>query len=333
MEQIKLTKLDKRILYELDINARISLRQLGRKTGASQERVHYRLKRLEHAGVIASYRTIINSHRLGYESFRIYLKLRNADLEKEREIIRFLADEPIVGWLVSVSGKWDLNLWVMVKETTEFSDFLRRLERRYKHYLSDVWVSVFYQITQYPKDFLLEKPRTLDEGMAFISPEPRIEHDEKDVLILRALSENARASLLSIARKVGLGSQQTRARIRALEKKRIILGYRAVIDHAKIGYAYYKMILWLKDWSEENVRSIMSYTRQHQNLFYTDEVTNGGDIEVEFLTRGKEHMQRILEEYRNRFAEMIASYEIQEYPKEHKLVFLPPEEKKPFTPS
>lgn len=323
MKKIKLTKLDRRILYELDINARISLQQLGRKTGASRERVHYRINRLEREGVITGYRTIINSHRLGYESFRVYLKLRNVDMEKEQEIIAYLADSPVVGWLVSVAGGWDINMWVMVKEATHFTDFLRDLEKRYKHYLSKVWVSVFYRITQYPKNFLIERPRAHDEGMEFISPEAEESYDTKDLKILAALSENGRRSLLKVAEKAGLGTQQTKARIRSLEERGIILGYRAVIDHTRFGYTYYKMILWLKDWSEEQVSRILGYAKQHPHLFYIDEVVNGGDVELEFLTEGKEEMQAILEEFRQRFAETIATYEMQEYPQQHKLVFLP----------
>ena len=43
----KIDKKDRRILYELDLNARQPLVSIAKKTGLSQQVVDYRIKRLE----------------------------------------------------------------------------------------------------------------------------------------------------------------------------------------------------------------------------------------------------------------------------------------------
>lgn len=54
--------------------------------------------------------------------------------------------------------------------------------------------------------------------------------DEKDVLLLKALKENARASLVALARTVGLSRSATHDRITRLEEKGVIKGYTITIE-------------------------------------------------------------------------------------------------------
>src|SRR5438034_2584546 len=57
---------DRRLLTELQDDARLSLAELGRRVGLSSPAVAERLKRLERDGVIAGYRANVNPRALGY---------------------------------------------------------------------------------------------------------------------------------------------------------------------------------------------------------------------------------------------------------------------------
>ena len=56
---------DRKILYELDKNARISYAQLGKKIGLSTEVVYYRVKKLEDMKILTQYQTAANYSKLG----------------------------------------------------------------------------------------------------------------------------------------------------------------------------------------------------------------------------------------------------------------------------
>jgi Lrp/AsnC family leucine-responsive transcriptional regulator len=71
MENIDLK--DRKILYQLDLNCRQSNAQIGKKVGLSRKVVEYRIKRMEHEDIITGYWTAINSFKLGYQVFRIYI--------------------------------------------------------------------------------------------------------------------------------------------------------------------------------------------------------------------------------------------------------------------
>jgi len=61
-----LDRLDRRLLRELQTDARLSLAELSRRVGLSSPALAERLRRLEERGVILGYRTEIDSHAVGY---------------------------------------------------------------------------------------------------------------------------------------------------------------------------------------------------------------------------------------------------------------------------
>ncbi|MCM2677545.1 Lrp/AsnC family transcriptional regulator [Alkalicoccobacillus plakortidis] len=59
--------------------------------------------------------------------------------------------------------------------------------------------------------------------------------DEIDTFILRFLQEDGRLSITELAKKIGLSNPATNERVKKLEDKQIITGYRAVINAEKVG--------------------------------------------------------------------------------------------------
>ncbi|MEK6837460.1 MAG: AsnC family transcriptional regulator, partial [Nanoarchaeota archaeon] len=93
MEEIRLDKLDFRLLSELDRDCRQSIQQLARKLKTSRDIVSYRIRRLEQLKVIEGYYTLIDASRLGYILCRLYLKFRATTAETEWQLIEYLVAE------------------------------------------------------------------------------------------------------------------------------------------------------------------------------------------------------------------------------------------------
>jgi len=58
--------------------------------------------------------------------------------------------------------------------------------------------------------------------------------DQKDLYIINMLRKNARVPKSQIARELGITEAAVRKRIKKLEEKKIILGYRAIVDYKKL---------------------------------------------------------------------------------------------------
>ena len=84
---MKLDLKEKKILHELDKNARISFSEIAKRIRLSKNSVINRIKELEKEEIILGYNTLININSLGYTTYDIYLKFKNTNYEKEKEII------------------------------------------------------------------------------------------------------------------------------------------------------------------------------------------------------------------------------------------------------
>lgn len=61
-----LDRLDKRLLAELQVDARLSFAELGRRVGLSTPAAAERVRKLEDQGVLRGYRAELDSHAIGY---------------------------------------------------------------------------------------------------------------------------------------------------------------------------------------------------------------------------------------------------------------------------
>ena len=59
--------------------------------------------------------------------------------------------------------------------------------------------------------------------------------DERDLAIVAALQEDARATYADVGAKVGLSASAVHDRVRKLERRGVVRGYRAVVDPEAIG--------------------------------------------------------------------------------------------------
>ena len=66
--------------------------------------------------------------------------------------------------------------------------------------------------------------------------------DERDLVILRALQEDARATYAEIGERVGLAASTVHERVRKLERAGVIRGYRAEVDAESLGLFVTSMV-------------------------------------------------------------------------------------------
>ena len=117
---IKLDVKDRKILYQLDLDSRKSYSQIGRRVGLNKDTVAYRVKRLQDEGIIKRFIPLINSMRMGYTWFRLYLIFQYTTSEIREEIITYFVQEKIVNIVVRTEGHFDVIVFVAVKKLSSF---------------------------------------------------------------------------------------------------------------------------------------------------------------------------------------------------------------------
>ena len=323
MPKDKLSITDRKILYYLDMDARISNSSLAQKVGLSKETVGYRIRRLEQTGIIKGYFTVIDASKLGYVSFRIYLKLQDLSPDSERELFDHLYSSPRVMWYVSVYGSWDLVIMVWVKDIFDFEDFWLDLVERFGTYIQKNWISILSAtIVHQNRRYLLPDKQKISVGVE--GSREIVELDSLDVKILRFISQNARCSLLDMQRGIGEGYKTIAYRLRQLENKRVILLYRLFLDTEKLGFKYFKVLFYLQNINRETLRRLEEFVSNIPYTLVIVKVIGGADFEVEIQCPGSDTLRQIIESIRQEFPGFIKNYEVLEYYDERKLSYLPP---------
>ena len=247
-QAFKLDKKDKKILYLLDVNGRHTYSQLAKKITMSKQLVKYRIDRLEKTGIIKGYYPMIDTSKLGLTTFRIYFKLKNITPAKKEEIVNYFKQQKNIWAVVLIAGKWDIALGISVKNIYLFYEIWDNILEKYLENIKDYRTSIYSPIYHYAKAYIIGNKD--NSKIRILGGREKVSYDDKDLEILITLSKNARASLLDIAKSVGISAELTSYRIKQLQKRGIIQGYRAMIDVEKLDYHFYKAEIRLSNYKK-----------------------------------------------------------------------------------
>ena len=222
---IKLDAFDKKLLYELDRNSRAELASLAKKLQRSKPFVLYRIRRLEEEGVITSYTAIVDMSKLGYFTFRAYIKFQQMTVDETQKFVQHVRDKLKQVWTITtMHGKWDIALFLGVKKMSEFHEIWDNIMLSYKKNIKSYNVAVYAPIFNFNRTFFID---TKEEVLTRVYGAGEKEDiDELDNKIIELYAPNVRQSAADIAKKLGVSPDTTRSRIKKLEHKKIIVGYK-----------------------------------------------------------------------------------------------------------
>ena len=125
MRHVKLDKIDRRILRDLQEDGRMTNVELARRAGISAPPCLRRVKRLEDAGIIRGYRAMLNSPALGMGVVAFCLVGLNHQSEAELKAFADLTRNwPIVRAAWMVSGESDFFLHCVASDLATFQNFV-----------------------------------------------------------------------------------------------------------------------------------------------------------------------------------------------------------------
>ncbi|MBI2666613.1 Lrp/AsnC family transcriptional regulator [Candidatus Woesearchaeota archaeon] len=122
---ILLDKKDWRILQEAVQNVRQPLSRIAQQCQLSRQSVEYRLQQMEKNQLLIGSRAVVNIRALGYSSYHVFLEVRTP--EQEKELIKRALAAPFVNALLVYSGKFNLEISLMVKSNEEFLEYYHQL--------------------------------------------------------------------------------------------------------------------------------------------------------------------------------------------------------------
>lgn len=124
-QTVELSKIDKKILQELQRDGRISYAELARRVGLSNTPCFERVKRLEREGIIEGYTALIDPEKVGAKLL-VFVQIRlsriNQDVFEEFKQKAIALDEVQECYLVS--GNFDYLIKARVADMSAYRIFL-----------------------------------------------------------------------------------------------------------------------------------------------------------------------------------------------------------------
>jgi len=315
-KNIGLDAKDLKIMYELDINSRQSNSSIGKKVRLEKSVVAYRIKRLVEKGFIKKFYTIIDTGRLGYRGYRIYLKWQFINEEKEREIIRYLIERPFTWWVGTAIGEWSLGFVVWAKDFEKFEHFWFDFFDKYQSYIQRKDLAIYSKLYSCPYSFLSPSsaPRRKFQIIGSYGNE-KISRKERKVLSI--LAENARMPIVEISQKTRVSISGVKYMIKKLKDRGIIGGFRIQFDNDMLGFSQYKINFYLNDL--QMYKNMLEFALAHPNVIYVPKSIGFAEFEAEIMARNVQELEKFIKLMLNRFSSHIRHYEYFVFKGAHKI--------------
>jgi len=124
-----------------------------------------------------------------------------------------------------------------------------------------------------------------------------IEMDEKDLIILKELSKNARTPVTRIAKTLGISDVAVKKRMSKLEKSGVIRRYTLIIDNKRLDYnavAYIGVNV-----QPDKILDVANYLRSKDNVTFVALTSGDHDLLVELWAKDSTQLSKELDSIRN----------------------------------
>jgi DNA-binding Lrp family transcriptional regulator len=148
-------------------------------------------------------------------------------------------------------------------------------------------------------------------------------YDEFDLLILRELRDDCKASIRQLSDKVGMHPNTLMQRIKRLEEDKVIVKYAAEIDYAKLGYDLHAVIFLKVDKKTREEWQTLEKLRSIPDLLALYAITGTYDVMGIAKTKDRESLTKLIREINKNDFVIESNTTFVLYPFKHSYEFNP----------
>jgi Lrp/AsnC family leucine-responsive transcriptional regulator len=296
---------DRRLLYELDGNSRLSTSDLARRLVQGRDRIEYRLERLSRNNILKQCTVTINPYRLGLTLYKTYLKVDQKHSEFEK-ILNYLDTHPRVYWIADCDGRWDLIFSTFARSPFEFHAIQQEILSKFSSLVISSSVFTLVNVWMNRKGYLVGKASA---SFLLGGPPETISIDAFEWKLLRLLSKDARLSIVDLSQRLKSTEAIVKYRLARLEQAGLIVGYRAEINLTQINMMFFKAQLYLREYNKYKLKALRQFCEKHPNITYFIEQLGECDVEMELEVPSYHSYTAILNDIRREFGDLIKNIE------------------------
>ena len=310
---MNVTELDKKILFQLDMDGRASFSEIARSIGSTPQVVKYHYEQLMGRGIIKHFWAYIDYDKADYSFFWGYW-FKFAGLTKviEDEMYARLNADPNVPIIMRADGYADVQLAFISKDIFNHNEMLQNFFTRYGQYVVSTDIFVGLGFIKFPRMYLVgeeNKPQTsaLSGGTT-----KKIRLTEIDRKMMSLLLIDGRMEFTKIANILGVSVGLVHKRYAKLRDTGVITKISFTIDYPKIGLLLYRVCFKITQFDHKRIDDLYEFCSLHPNII--DYVKGMGswelllDIEIE----DRASLRNLIRELKTKFKDIFQRVEINE---------------------
>jgi DNA-binding Lrp family transcriptional regulator len=322
---MKLSELDKKIIYELGNNARIGYKELAQKINSKKTIIAYHIQNLIKAKVIWKFVPVFSINRLGFCGYKIYFRLHGINKQNKEEMIKDLVNDKVSTWVAETTGAWDLLIATYSSNILEFADKKDKIFKKYGKYIQEYSITILEDGLVFNKDYLVNKKLEYRKEFVFGGERKFEQIDNVQKQIIHQIKNDGRYQATQIAKDLNLNVRTVLSKISDLEKKKIIQGYTIFLDVNKVGLKFFKLCIYLQDFTSEKYNELLGFCKFHKNIIHIIKAIGDWELELEIEAENVEYIYSLIDDIKTNYPKIVKKIDVVIITKEHKLEFFPAE--------
>ena len=306
MAKNSLDLIDRKILYQLDLNSRITFKELAKKLKIAKETANFRVKRLEKNGYIKNFISTMNTSSLNRFYYKLYYKFHQTNPEIDQQIVSFIQNHKSIAYFASTEGRYDLTFLILAKDMQDLYEFLIPFREKFGDFILEQEILTMPSVHRFNFRFFYESGKLLHTKYPVELKEPKI--DQTDYEIVKALARDSRVSLIELARMTKTETNVVKYRIKKLKKAKIIGTHVLDINFDKFGLQHFQICFSLKNHSPIN--NMIEYVAQNPKSTFATVTLGKYDLALEFAVEDVKELREILNDIKEKYYKEIIDHDV-----------------------
>ena len=253
----------KKLLFNLTNNARMSTKELAKKTKSSQQSCSYLVGQYRKRNLIQDFLTIVDPVKLGFLNIIVGFDFMPMEAKERRSVINELARHPNIVFLEENNVGVDLLVEYCVQNMSAFNKQHSEIVGRFPDLRARFIFPVLVKHT-YAKNYLMRKGEDID--MVLSGDRDPVTLGPNEIAVLRGMVRGPRSSMSAIASQAGLSVKSVSRVKQSLERKQVIKGYTCTLNHGRFEILRHHVLFKFTNEGVGFMNSFVQYARQHKNI-------------------------------------------------------------------
>jgi DNA-binding Lrp family transcriptional regulator len=310
---MNLTELDKKILFELDKDGRVSFSEIARIIGSTPQVVKYHFEQLMEKGVIKHFWAFLDYDKAGYSFFWGYwFKFAGMTKEIEEEMYTYFAENMHIPIVMRTDGYADVLIGIIAKDVFHHNQILQDIQNRYGKYISMSDIVVGLGFIKFPRTYFANKENTFEQKALSGGTTEVLKLSESDRKILSLLQIDGRMEFTKIAKILGVSVGLVHKHYNKLVKFGVITKITYTLNYKNIDMRLYRVLFKIMQFNQESSDALYAFCAKHPNIINYVKIMGNWQLILDIEINSRKELRELLREMKYQFKDIISQIEANE---------------------